>query len=143
VLVSPFKRVLALCAVALLAACQQPTTQPDTQQIVQSSPNVQVESLQIVTGADSGTSDSGAGVPLYYVCKVLFTNTFGTDLAPPIDHFVFSTTGGVIAQAITSGTTATVGITNYTGIVKAGEKHEYTLVFRAATGAQGTVYYQP
>lgn len=137
------RRLLALCALALLVACKQPSQADPNQQIVQGSPNVQVESLQIVSGAESGTSDSGAGVPLYYVCKVVFTNNFGTDLTPAIDHFVFSTPQGVVSQALTSGSTATVGITNYTGIVKAGEKHEYTLVFRAANGATGTIYYQP
>jgi hypothetical protein len=123
---------------ALLAACKQPTTQ-EVEAIVQGSNSVQIETLQILP---DGTGTPPADV--FYVCKVLFVNTSSTDVTPSPANFVF--TGGrprASYRALTTGLPPGVDAINPSGPVKAGDKQEYTLVFRPVTGATGTIAYQP
>lgn len=131
----------AACMLALLTACRQPTT-GEVAQIVQGSTNVKIESLQILPVSD--TSPDTKGSPIFYVCKVLFTNSFHSDLTPAIDHFVFTTVMPRESyHALTSGMPDGVAATSSPGVLSAGGAQEYTLVFRPTTGAIGTVAYQP
>jgi hypothetical protein len=125
---------------ALLTACRQPTT-PEIQAIVQGSTNVQVEVLQILPEAEA----PAGGTAVLYVCKVVFTNTGATDVTPALDHFVFTSAKPQRAtyRPLTSGIPPAVTISNPADAVRAGDKQEYTLVFRPATGATGTIAYQP
>jgi len=125
---------------ALLTACRQPTT-PEVQAIVQGSSSVQIETLQILPDSAGGAGASS----VLYICKVLFVNTAGSDVTPALDHFVFASTRPQHAsyRALTSGIPPDITASNSTSAVRAGDKQEYTLVFRPATGATGTIAYQP
>ena len=135
------RRWFALCMLALLTACRQPTT-PEIQAIVQGSSNVQIAVLQILPD-NPDTSGSASGV--LYVCHVVFTNTGTSDVTPSLDHFVFTSAKPQRStyRALTSGIPPTINIANPVDPVRAGAKQEYTLVFRPATGATGTIAYQP
>lgn len=129
---------LALCMLALLAACKQPTTQ-EIEAIVQGTPSVQIETLQIVPDTTAAPPQS-----VFYVCKVVFVNASASDVTPAPGNFVF--TGGrprASYRALTTGLPSGVDVSNPTSPVKAGDKQEYTLVFRPVTGATGTIAYQP
>lgn len=127
---------------ALLAACRQPTTK-EVEAIVQGSNSVQIQTLQIVPDETAATKPSPSAV--YYVCKVFFVNGSSSDVTPALDHFVFLAGPPLRGtyRALTSGLPPSLAITNPTGAVKAGDKQEYTLVFHPATGATGTIAYQP
>ena len=129
---------------ALLAACRQPTTK-EIEAIVQGSSNVQIETLQIVPDDTVAAAAKSSPPTVYYVCKVLFVNGTSSDVTPAVDHFVFVAAPPLRGtyRALTAGLPSSVTISNPSGAVKAGDKQEYTLVFHPATGATGTLAYQP
>jgi hypothetical protein len=140
------RRLLPLCVLVLLTACKQSS---EVKAIVQGSPTVAISSLQILPG--TGDNAPAGGDSVYYVCKVVFTNTTGSDLTPSIDHFVFATNQEFtvdkehpVYHALIAGipTSISIDISNPAGPLKAGDKQEYTLVFRTALGATGTIDYQ-
>jgi hypothetical protein len=137
------RKLVALCMLALLAACRQPTTK-EIEAIVQGSSNVQIETLQIVPD-DTVAAAKSSPPTVYYVCKVLFVNGTSADVTPALDHFVFVAAPPLRGsyRALTGGLPPSLAISNPPGAVRAGDKQEYTLVFHPATGATGTLAYQP
>ena len=101
---------------------------------------MQIETLQILPD-----NSGAAGATVLYICKILFVNTAASDVTPALDHFVFASARPQHAsyRALTSGIPPDVTVTNPMSAVRVGDKQEYTLVFRPATGATGTIAYQP
>ena len=128
----------------LPVACRQPTTQ-EIAAIVQGSNNVQIETLQILPDNGAGqAAATAAPASVYYVVKVVYANNSTADVTPALDHFVFTSVSPHASyRALTTGFPAGVSAVNPATAVRAGDKQEYTLVFHPATGATGTIVYQP
>jgi hypothetical protein len=133
-------RLLALSSLALAllvpAGCKQPT--PEATTPVGGSSNVTVRSSKVYR-ADMGATD--ASVAYYIVCEVTFTNTLGHDVYPEPKNFVFFDAYGQPYPGIDSGSTALIGISNYSGVVKTDAKQDYTIGFRVPSVTSGAVYY--
>jgi len=135
------RSLLTLCMLVLLAGCRQPKAD-EVSAIVDGTPNVQVQALQILPASGEGRGLAGESV--FYVSKVVFANNSSAAITPAIDHFVFTTmTPRATYRGLMSGIPSTVDVSNPTNAVAPGDKQEYTVVFRTPLGATGTVSYQP
>lgn len=101
--------------------------------------DIVIKSIAIRTPADAvaGTND------VYYVVRFNFTNHLGNTLAPRIDHFAIEDDQKRRFLGAESGSPALVGISNYSGQLKVGDSHEYTVGFRVPLSTQGTLFYDP
>jgi hypothetical protein len=99
--------------------------------------DVVVKDVRIYDAADgvAGSNDQ------YYVVTFNFTNNLGFALAPRIDHFVFEDIDKRRYFGVVSGNSSLIGISNYAGVLKVGESHDYTVGFRVPLGAQGLIFY--
>ena len=130
--------VLGAAAVLVLAGCKQPPSAGDA--AVNGSTNIVVHEAKIYP-APVGATELGSGY--YIVCKLTFTNTYGHDIAPEPKNFVLYDAYGQPYVGVDSGTSVMVGISNYSGIVKKDEKHDYTIGFRVQAVTSGAVFYAP
>ena len=87
----------------------------------------------------AGLASGGAS---FLIVHVRFTNETGDDLAPRIDHFVFTASDGARFFGLESGATAVIGISHDRGVVKMNASREYTIGFRTDTQLGGTVAYE-
>ena len=87
----------------------------------------------------AGLASAGAS---FLIVHLRFTNETGDDLAPRIDHFVFTASDGARFFGLESGSTALIGISNDRGVVKMNASREYTIGFRTDTQLGGTVAYE-
>jgi hypothetical protein len=124
-----------------LAACNQNDV-PVATQLFQGVGDVSVLDARIVpTGeASAGTS---AGTLGYVIARVEFTNDFGAEAAPQIDHFYLIDRSGNRYQAKDSGSSVFTGISNSQEPLKPNEKRTYTLGFRTNDpNVAGTILYE-
>ena len=129
-------------AVIALALCGCQEVKPGPSAIVSGSSNVQIISAQMVSTNDAGNSVGGQAT-WYLIAKIQFTNNLNYEFAPIIANFTLQDPQANRYQAFDSGSTALVGISNYEGVLKKDEKHEYTVAFRVSQGTTGFIYYQP
>ena len=138
------KRIVSLVATMVIAValcgCQE--AKPGPSAIVTGSQNVQILSAQMVSTNDAGNSVGGQAT-WYLIAKIQFTNTYNIDFAPIIAYFTLQDPQANRYQAFDSGSTALVGISNFGGVLKKDEKHEYTIGFRVSQGTTGFIFYQP
>jgi len=137
-----FKRVaLVLSLVVLLAGCKE--SKPGSAVSFVGVGSTVVSDVTIVPSSDANPTLSGTSVN-YLIMKITYTNDANVDMTPIINHFVLTDTSGNRIAATDQGSSALTGISNYVGIVKKGEKHDYTIAFRAQTSTlAGTVGYEP
>jgi len=136
-----FKRVaLALSLAVLLVGCKQTTPGPAA---FVGQGNTAVNDTQIVSSSDSNPTLAGTSIN-YIIMKITFTNDYNVDMTPQINKFILTDTSGKRYTATDQGSSALTGISNYAGILKKGDKHDYTIAFRGQNGTlNGTVGYEP
>lgn len=134
-----FQRVCSLLALVVLvfaAGCKQPTGGAAGLGTVKGVGDTVVQS--VTQYADPSNSQY-----VYYVCKIVWTNRSSQDVTPRIAKFILTDADNVRYPALETGSTALIGVSNYHGIVKQGESHEYTVGYRVLTNVVGSIYYDP
>jgi hypothetical protein len=131
--------IAAICAVFALTGCQDPNgAQSDPAKgLVRPATDIVIKSVRTFAPNDSvaGSNDE------YYVITFTFTNDQGLALAPRIDHFVVQDIQNRRYFGVETGNVALVGISNYEGVLKVGDSHDYTVGFRVAQNTTGTLFY--
>ncbi len=126
-------------SVFALAGCKDPdgaAASPATG-LVRPAPDIAIKSVRTFSPSDAvaGSNDE------YYVVAFTFTNDEGMSLAPRIDHFVIQDIQNARYFGVDSGNVALVGISNYGGVLKVGDSHDYTVGFRVPHDTTGTLFY--
>ncbi len=142
---SGVKGLFSSAAVALCVALgyAQPVsaggTADPTLGLVRPGADVVIKSISIRTPADAiaGTND------VYYVVRFTFTNHLGNTLAPRIDHFAIEDEQKRRFLGADGGSSVLAGISNFSGQLKVGDSHDYTVGFRVPLSTQGTLFYDP
>ena len=131
--------VLLCCVTLALASCKDPDSDSKDPALafVQAGTDVVVHEVRIYTPQDAvaGTHDE------YYIVKFTFTNGEASPLAPRLDHFVLQDESNTRYFGAESGSPTLIGISNYPGVLKVGDAHDYTLGFRVPTNTKGTLFY--
>ena len=130
--------VVSLVAACLLAGCNEP---PPSSNLITGSTNVVIHSFKYVP-MNAGNLSSATNNTYYVICQVTFTNTLGYDTSPQPKNFHLVDAGSNIFVGVDSGNNALIGISNYGGIVKNGDKQDYTIAFAVTATTGGTVYYE-
>jgi hypothetical protein len=125
----------------LLAGCkdtdpQGASTSPQMN-LVRAGTDIVIKDVRTYLPNDSvaGSNDE------YYVVTFNFTNNQGFALVPRIDHFVLEDKDRIRYLGADSGSTALVGISNYSGLLKVGDSHDYTVGFRVPQSTLAILYY--
>ena len=125
-----------------LASCNKEDMPPVATTLFQGQGNVQVLDARIVPTSDSSAAVSG-GTLGYVVAKVEFTNDFGYDMTPTVDHFYLMDRANRRYQGQDSGSSVFVGISNSQEALKKGAKRIYTFGFRTSDpSVSGTIFYE-
>ena len=129
---------LAVLAAALLAGCKDPqgNTSPSLG-LVRAGTDVAIKDVRTYAPGDAiaGTNDE------YYVVTFTFTNSLGFALVPRIDHFVLEDQDRRRYLGADSGNANLVGISNYSGLLKVGDSHDYTVGFRVPQNTHALLFY--
>lgn len=134
------KRFAALAALAalLLAGCKEPQGDSNPANgLVRGGQDIVVKDVRTYTPSDSvaGSNDE------YYIVTFTFTNQQGMALAPRIDHFVLEDQDRRRYLGAESGNATLVGISNYAGVLKVGDSHDYTVGFRVPQNTHAVLFY--
>jgi hypothetical protein len=133
--------VVALFAACILTGCKEPTPEAAAEAAqVQGSTNIAMHGYKFVP-SQSANMSSGTTDQFYVICKLTFTNTLGFDTAPQPKNFQLQDPLGNVFYGVDSGDSALIGISNYEGIVKEGQRQDYTIAFRVPPNTSGTVFY--
>jgi hypothetical protein len=137
--VKRFLPLVAVCLVFTLAGCQDPGGTPSdpAKGLVRPATDMVVKSVRTFAPSDAvaGSNDE------YYIITFTFTNDQGMALAPRIDHFVLQDVQNRRYFGVESGNVALIGISNYGGVLKVGDSHDYTVGFRVPQDSTGTLFY--
>jgi hypothetical protein len=123
----------AFAALIVLGGCKEPAG-TNAQVFVSGSQDVVINSCDQFNDSNDANS-------MYYVCKFVWTNSGGPDMVPEMDKFIFVDRDQNRYPGIESGASSLIGISNYKGVVKKGESHQYTLGFHVQLNAVGSIYY--
>jgi hypothetical protein len=132
--------LLVLCFVPFLAGCKDPPTgaSPSAQtSLVHAGTDIVVKNVRALSPGDNTAYSNDE----YYIVTFTFTNNLGFALAPRPDHFVIEDQQKQRYLGADSGNANLSGISNYAGILKVGESHDYTIGFRVPQNTQGILYY--
>ena len=131
--------ILRVILLYVLLPCSRRPSAADA--LVADTQDVHILDVRRVDTRDTvaGLASRGAA---YLIVSLRFTNDTGADIAPRIDHFVFTASNGGRYFGLDSGSTALVGISNDRGIVKMNASREYTVGFRTDTVLGGTIAYE-
>lgn len=131
--------LVAACLVFTLGGCKDPGgAQNDSEnRLVRPASDIAIKSVRTFAPSDqvAGSNDE------YYVITFTFTNDQGMSLAPRVNHFVLQDILNRRFFGVDSGNTALVGISNYEGVLKVGDSHDYTIGFRVPQDSTGTLFY--
>lgn len=134
--------LFAVCVLALLAGCKEPDSASGSSAgsaagFVHPGTDIAIKSVRTFVPSDAiaGSNDE------YYVVTFTFTNNQGASLAPRIDHFVIQDLDNRRYFGADSGNVSLVGISNYAGVLKVGDSHDYTVGFRVPSNTSGTLFY--
>ncbi len=123
----------------LLAGCKEPPSDAPspTTNLVRPGQDIVVKDVRAYEPNDAiaGTNDE------YYIVKFNFTNNLGFALVPRIDHFVLEDDDRRRYLGADSGNTNLVGISNYEGLLKVGDSHDYTVGFRVPQNTHALLFY--
>jgi len=136
---SPLPAAALVILLGVAAAARAGAASDSTLGLVRPGVDVVIKSISVRTPADAiaGTND------VYYVVRFTFTNHLGNTLSPRIDHFAIEDDQKRRFLGADGGSPALVGISNYSGQLKVGDSHEYTVGFRVPLDTQGTLFYDP
>lgn len=134
--------LLAVVLAAGTTGCNQPTDPvPLPAKVLSGIGDVKVLSSMIVPTGEGATQLSGGQVA-YVIAKIEFTNDLGFDTTPVISNFILQDTSGRRFVGQDTGSSALVGISNSTEVLKKDEKRVYTVGFRVADPTTtGTIEY--
>jgi hypothetical protein len=129
---------LAALVATLLVGCKDP--QGDTSPsfgLVRAGTDIVIKDVRTYAPGDAiaGTNDE------YYVVTFNFTNAQGFALVPRIDHFVLEDQDRIRYLGADSGNANLVGISNYSGLLKVGDSHDYTVGFRVPQNTHALLIY--
>ncbi len=129
--------VILVVALALGSSLPAAAKSNPTLGLVRSGQDVVVKDVTIRSPMDAiaGTNDQ------YLIVTFTFTNHTGNTLAPKIDHFAIEDDQKRRFLGADSGSTALIGLSNYSGQLKIGDSHDYTVGFRVPLNTQGTLFY--
>jgi hypothetical protein len=133
--------ILAVCAVAVLAGCKDPNAPGSSggtaSSLVHPAPDIVVKDVRTFAPGDQvqGSNDE------YYVITFTFTNDQGQSLAPRINHFILQDDQNRRFYGVDQGNINLIGISNYSGVLKQGDSHDYTVGFRVPVATVGTLFY--
>lgn len=132
--------LLALASVALLAGCKEPPAGASgsvATALIRPGEDIVVKDVRTFVPGDNAAYSNDE----YYIVTLTFTNHLGFALAPRPDHFVIEDQEKVRYLGAVSGNANLSGISNYDGVLKVGESHDYTIGFRVPLNTQGILYY--
>jgi hypothetical protein len=137
--VKRFLSLLALFVLPLVAGCKDPTDGSGSPAagFIKAGTDIAIKTVRTFSPTDavSGSTDE------YYVVTFTFTNNQGMTLAPRIDHFVIEDLQNRRYFGADTGSVNYIGISNYTGTLKVGDSHDYTVGFRVPVNTTGTLFY--
>jgi hypothetical protein len=126
--------------VPMLGGCKDPpggaAGEPQTS-LVRAGQDIVVKSVRILATSDNVAYSNDE----YYIVTFNFTNHLGFALVPHPDHFVVEDQQKVRYLGADSGNASLSGISNYDGLLKVGDNHDYTIGFRVPQNTQGLLYY--
>jgi hypothetical protein len=128
--------VLALAFV--LPGCKEYKDQPTS--AIEGSRFVKVDEAHFISTSEPSVTLAGT-TTTYLIVKITFTNDTNADLAPAPEQFFYTQTDGTRLHASDQGSSVFIGVSNYKGIVKKGEKQDYTIGFRLSGQTQGGYIY--
>ncbi len=133
----------ALVALALsLGGCKDYKDTPVTN-AVEGSRFIKVSEAHLISTGEPSVTLAGS-TTTYLLVRLEFNNDTASDIAPAIEQIIYVSPDGTRLHGNDAGSTVFIGVSNYKGIVKKGEKHEYTVGFRLNTPTQGGyIYYDP
>jgi len=128
---------LSVLFVLALGGCKEPPGQSGDLSLLRAGSDVVIKGIQTYQPQDAvaGSND------VWYVVTFTFTNNQGMTLAPRINHFVVQDDQNRRYLGTDSGSAALVGISNYDGVLKVGEAHDYTVGFRVPQDFRGVLFY--
>ncbi len=132
--------LVALGILPVLAACKDPSAASGSSidaALVRPGTDIVVKDVRAFAPGDNVAYSNDE----YYIVHFIFTNHVGYALAPRPDHFVIEDRMQVRYLGADSGNVNLSGISNYDGVLKVGESHEYTIGFRVPQNTQGILYY--
>ena len=137
---SRVKRIslIATLVATLLVGCKDPQGNASPSlSLVRAGTDVVVKDVRTYLPGDAvaGSNDE------YYVVTFNFTNNQGFALIPRIDHFVLEDQDRIRYLGADSGNTNLVGISNYSGLLKIGDSHDYTVGFRVPQNTHAQLFY--
>ncbi|MBV9439834.1 MAG: hypothetical protein JOZ24_07570 [Candidatus Eremiobacteraeota bacterium] len=124
-----------------LVACKE-NDAPVATQLFQGVGDVHVLDARVVPSGESSPATATSQVS-YVIVRVELRNDLGTDLVPTADHFYLIDRTGTRYQGKDSGSSALLGISNSTQILKKDETREYTVAFRTNDSSiSGQIVYE-
>ncbi len=123
-----------------MAGCKDPPTGTSASaqtSLVRAGTDIVVKNVRALSPGDNTAYSNDE----YYIVTFTFTNNLGFALAPHPDHFVIEDQQKQRYLGADSGNANLSGISNYDGILKVGESHDYTIGFRVPQNTQGILYY--
>ena len=137
-LVNRLLSIVAACALLVVAGCKEPQPgQPQTG-LVTAGTDVVIQSFRAVQAPENN-----ADAFQIYIVKLTYTNNSNQPFVPLINHFVLEDAQKIRHTGTDTGSTALVGISNYSGALKPGESHDYTIGFPVSPNTSGIVFYDP
>jgi hypothetical protein len=129
----------ALMALALvLPGCKEYKDQPTSS--IEGSRFVKVDEAHFISTDEPSVTLAGT-TTTYLIVKITFTNDTNNDLAPAPEQFFYTTPDGTRLHGADQGSSVFIGTSNYKGVVKKGEKQDYTIGFRLTGVTQGGYIY--
>ncbi len=125
------------------SASPSPTAAPSGRRdanlaFVQGSADVSIKASRSYDAQDDAVSSNGLEV---LVVHLTWTNDTGLDIVPRVDRFEFVDAIARQYAGVDTGDVALIGISNYAGVVKRGESHDYTIGFRVPQNVAGRIIY--
>jgi hypothetical protein len=132
--------LLALCSVPALALSRSAATAAAASiqtSLVRAGTDIVVKNVRVLLPGDNAAYSNDN----YYIVTFNFTNHLGFSLVPRVDHFVIEDEQKIRYLGADSGNISLSGISNYDGLLKVGDNHDYTVGFRVPQNTQGLLYY--
>ncbi len=125
-----------------LAGCKDYKDTPVTNQ-VEGSRFIKVDEAHLISTSEPSVTLGGT-TTTYLIVRVTFTNDTNNDLSPAVQQMIYVEPDGTLLHGNDEGSSVFIGTSNYKGIVKKGEKHDYTVGFRLTGPTQGGyIYFDP
>lgn len=132
------RNAFLLLATAALGGCKEPSSGDQGSSFVQPGQDIEIHWVRLyASGENTVEGDT------IYLVNFKYTNHLGYEFAPKMDHFIFQDSNQIRHAALQGGSAVTATISNYTGVLKKDESHDYTVGFRVYANATGLLFYDP